>query len=275
MATLWNNFFNKEQPQQNIPTPSNKEQNELVYSTSEFFFPKTLKNLKKKIRIGGRNRHGHVTIRARGGGAMKKYRLIDFDRDMATQSQIEVLKIQHDPNRSAKIALCQAGSNARQFYILAHEGLKEGDILYGKDLLAGRDPLTIGNRLKIKDIPVGTKIHSIERYPNQGAKLVRAAGTFAEILKKDEKSLIQLPSKKKIEISGSCLATIGILSNVEHRYKKMSKAGENRWRGRRPKVRGTAMNPIDHPHGGKTRVAGKRGNQPRTKWGRLAKWNKK
>ena len=199
----------------------------------------------KKKRTGGRNNLGRITVRHRGGGHRKKYRIIDFKRDKFG-IEARVAAIEYDPNRSARIALLHYIDGEKR-YILAPEGLKVGDVL-----ISGPDaPIKPGNALPIERIPLGTEVHNIELKPGQGGKLVRSAGDAAQVLAKEgDYAHIRLPSGEVRLIRLNCLATIGRVGNVEHNSITLGKAGRKRYLGRRPRVRGMAMNPVDHPMGG-------------------------
>nr|QES95302.1 ribosomal protein L2 [Nitzschia sp. (in: diatoms)] len=220
-----------------------------------------IKNHKKK----GRNNRGIITIRHRGGGHKKKYRLIDFKRLKYNIKGI-VHSIEYDPNRNAKISLINYIDGIKK-YILYPNNLKIGDTI-----LSGLNaPLNIGSTLPLEKIPVGKSIHNIELIPGKGGQLVRAAGTYARILAKNNKYVIvKLPSKEIRFLNKNCFATLGKIGNENfHKYKKR-KAGQIRWLGKRPIVRGTAMNPCDHPHGGgEGRTPIGRIN-PKTPWGKPA-----
>ena len=193
----------------------------------------------------GRNSRGKITVRHRGGGAKRKYRIIDFKRDKDL-IPANVAGIEYDPNRSANIALLHYADGEKR-YILAPKGLKAGDkIMSGK----GSD-IKIGNCLKLKDMPVGTEIHNIEMKAGKGGQLVRSAGTAAILTaKEDDYCQVKLPSGEIRKIHSECYSTIGIVGNKEHINVTIGKAGRSRWLNRRPKVRGVAMNPVDHPLGG-------------------------
>ncbi|HPM84309.1 MAG TPA: 50S ribosomal protein L2 [Candidatus Anammoximicrobium sp.] len=201
-----------------------------------------LRPLRKK---GGRNNQGKITARHRGGGHKRMYREIDFRREK-DGVPATVASIQYDPNRSARIALLHYTDGEKR-YILAPDGLQEGDRLEnGPDA-----PPTIGNSLPLKRIPLGTEVHNIEMLPGQGARLCRSAGTAATLVAREAGwAQITLPSGEIRRIPASCRATIGKVGNSDHMSIRLGKAGRKRWLGRRPHVRGTAMNPIDHPHGG-------------------------
>jgi len=201
-----------------------------------------LRPLRKK---GGRNNQGRITARHRGGGHKRRYREIDFRREKEGVPAI-VDSIQYDPNRSARIALLHYTDGEKR-YILAPDGLKEGDRLEN-----GQDaPPSVGNSLPLKRIPLGTEVHNVEMLPGQGARLCRSAGTAATLVARESGwAQITLPSGEIRRIPANCRATIGKVGNPDHMSIRLGKAGRKRWLGRRPHVRGTAMNPIDHPHGG-------------------------
>jgi len=200
-----------------------------------------------KKSTAGRNNQGKITVRFRGGGHKRKYRIIDFKRDK-DGIPAKVAAIEYDPNRTAFIALLHYADGEKR-YIIAPEGLKVGD-----EVMSGPDaPIKVGNALQLKDIPVGTVIHNIELYPGRGGQLVRAAGTWAQYMGKDETgkyAIIKLPSGEIRKINLKCKATIGRVSNPDNENISLGKAGRSRWLGRRPHVRGSAMNAVDHPHGG-------------------------
>ena len=203
------------------------------------------KLLRPKRRKGGRNNQGKITVRHRGGGHKKRYRLVDFRRNKDGVPAV-VNSVQYDPNRSARIALLHYVDGEKR-YILAPEGLKEGD-----QVVSGENaPATVGNCLPLAKIPLGMDIHSIELRPGRGGVLCRSAGVSATLAARDAGwAQINLPSGEIRRVPAACRATIGSLSNSEHMGIVLGKAGRKRWMGRRPHVRGTAMNPIDHPHGG-------------------------
>ncbi|MDP6396202.1 MAG: 50S ribosomal protein L2 [Candidatus Marinimicrobia bacterium] len=200
------------------------------------------RSLKKS---GGRNNKGRITSRRRGGGHKRKYRIIDFKRDKY-DIPAKVASIEYDPNRSARIALLHFVDGEKR-YILSPYGLKVGDtVISGENI-----PLRIGNCLPLKNIPSGHMVHNIELVPGRGGQMVRSAGTGAQIMAKDAGMVtLKLPSKELRLIREDCFATIGEVGNRSHETIQIGKAGRNRWRGRRPKVRGVAMNPVDHPMGG-------------------------
>ncbi len=209
---------------------------------------------------GGRNNQGRITVRFRGGGHKRRYRIIDFKRDK-WGVPAKVAAIEYDPNRSARIALLHYADGEKR-YIIAPEGLKVGDTV-----MSGPDAeIKVGNALPIKYIPVGTFIHNIELIPGKGGQIARAAGTYAQLMAKEgDYAHVRLPSGEVRLIHVNCMATIGQVGNVDHENIVIGKAGRNRWLGRRPHVRGTAMNPVDHPHGG---GEGKtKGRHPVSPWG--------
>jgi large subunit ribosomal protein L2 len=213
-----------------------------------------------KKRTGGRNAHGEITSWHRGGGHAKKYRLIDYRREK-TGIPAKVAAIEYDPNRSARIALLHYADGEKR-YILHPVGLEVGMTVQNG---AAADILP-GNALPIRNIPPGTMVHNLELAPGKGGQLVRSAGGAAQLLSKEgDVALIKLPSGETRKFSLDCMATIGQLGNLDHENVTYGKAGRTRWHGRRPTVRGVAMNPVDHPHGGgEGRV---KGNHPQTPWG--------
>ncbi|MGB9697416.1 MAG: 50S ribosomal protein L2 [Ignavibacteria bacterium] len=213
---------------------------------------------------GGRNSHGHVTSRHRGGGHKRKYRIIDFKRSRSDEAR--VIAIEYDPNRSARIALIQY-PDGEKAYIIAPDGLKIGETVQS----SSDAELKVGNTMKLGDIPLGTFIHNIELKPGKGAQLARSAGANAQILAKDEKYCqVKLPSGEVRLIESECKATIGTVGNIDHENISLGKAGRSRWLGIRPHVRGVAMNPVDHPMGGgEGKTSG--GGHPVSPWGLPAK----
>lgn len=213
---------------------------------------------------GGRNVYGRLTMRHRGGGHKRMYRLIDFKRDKL-DVQATVIAIEYDPNRSARIVLLQYADGEKR-YILAPTGIKVGD-----KIVASAKPDTeikIGNYMPLKLIPAGTPIHNLELRKGLGGAIVRSAGTSAVITAKEgDNAQVKLPSGEERIISLDCMATIGTVGNSEHSSLTYGKAGRIRWLGRRPIVRGSAMNPIDHPHGGGEGKAGQGNPHPVTPWG--------
>ena len=216
---------------------------------------------------GGRNNTGKMTMRYIGGGHKRKYRVIDFRRNK-DGVPATVKSIEYDPNRSARIALLYYADGEKS-YILAPNGLQ-----VGQTLLSGAQAAPeVGNTLPLENIPLGTIVHNIELRPGQGAALVRSAGTFAQITSREDKYVIvKLPSGETRKILGTCKATVGSVGNADHALERSGKAGRSRWLGRRPRVRGVAMNPVDHPMGGGEGRAS--GGHPRSRKGLLAKGKK-
>ena len=217
--------------------------------------------LAPKKRISGRNNDGHITMRRRGGGAKRQYRIIDFKRDKAG-IPARVATIEYDPNRSAHIALLNYADGEKR-YIIAPVGLK-----VGQTIISGPEAdIIAGNALPLRFIPLGTTIHNVELRPGKGAQLVRAAGGAAQLVAKEgDWAQLRLPSGEIRRVNIECYATIGQIGNIEHSNVSLGKAGRKRWLGRRPHVRGVAMNPVDHPHGGgEGKTSG--GRNPVTPWG--------
>lgn len=213
----------------------------------------------------GRNSYGRITVRHRGGGNRKKYRIIDFKRDKFDMSA-QVLSIEYDPNRSAHIALLQYEDGEKR-YILAPAGLKAGDTV---EAGASAD-IKPGNALPLVNIPTGTVIHNVELYPGRGGQLARAAGNAAQLMAKEGAyALLRLPSGELRNVSVNCMATIGQVGNVDHENVKIGKAGRKRHMGWRPTVRGSVMNPNDHPHGGGEGKSPIGRPGPVTPWGKPA-----
>ena len=214
---------------------------------------------------GGRNNTGKITVRHQGGGVKRKYRIIDFKRNK-DGIPARVASVEYDPNRSANIALLVYADGAKA-YILAPKGLVVGQTVISGE---GAD-IKVGNTLVISQIPVGTLIHNIELHPGKGGQLVRSAGTFAQILGREEKYvLVRLSSGEVRKILGTCRATIGVVGNEEHELVRIGKAGRARHMGLRPEVRGSVMNPNDHPHGGGEGKAPIGRKAPLTPWGKKA-----
>ncbi len=217
--------------------------------------------LEPKTRISGRNNDGRITVRRRGGGSKRFYRIIDFKRDKIGMTG-EVVQIEYDPNRSANIALIEYEDGERR-YIIHPVGLKEGS-----KIMSGADAdILPGNTLPIANIPLGTEVHNIELRPGKGGQMVRAAGGFAQLVAKEGKfAQFRMPSGEIRRVPVVCMATVGQVGNVQNENVSLGKAGRSRWKGRRPKVRGVVMNPVDHPHGGgEGKTSG--GRHPVTPWG--------
>ena len=217
--------------------------------------------IEKLNKTGGRNNQGRITVRHIGGGARNKYRVIDFRR-LKDGIEARVERIEYDPNRSAHIALLIYQDGERR-YIIAPAGLKAGD----KIMNGEQSAISVGNCLPLKNIPVGTTIHCVEMKPGKGAQMLRSAGCSGQIAAREGAyATIRLRSGEMRKILNTCRAVIGEVSNSEHSLRALGKAGAKRWRGVRPTVRGVAMNPVDHPHGGgEGRTSG--GRHPVTPWG--------
>lgn len=219
----------------------------------------------KKIRGSGRNNNGRITVRHKGGGHKQAYRVIDFKRNKdGIPAKVE--RIEYDPNRSAHIALVLYADGERR-YIIAPKGLQ-----VGAELMNGQEaPIKVGNTLPLRNIPVGSTIHCIELLPGKGAQMVRSAGGFAQLLAREGTyAQIRLRSGEVRRVLIECRATIGTVGNEENSLRELGKAGAKRWRGIRPTVRGVAMNPVDHPHGGGEGRTGT-GRAPVSPWGQLTK----
>ena len=217
--------------------------------------------IEPKSKKGGRNNNGRITVRHQGGGHKRHYRVIDFKRNKLDIPAI-VERIEYDPNRSANIALLKYADGDRR-YILCPSKMEIGAEIISSDKADIKD----GNSLKLKDIPLGTNIHCVEMKPGKGGQIARSAGTSARLVAKEGiYSTLRLQSGEMRKVLSDCRATLGTVSNQENNLKSIGKAGANRWRGKRPTVRGVAMNPIDHPHGGgEGRTSG--GRHPSTPWG--------
>ncbi len=246
-------------------TPGNR------FSTRSDFEHITTDKPEKKLtaalrKSGGRNNNGRITVRHRGGGHRRRYRIIDFKRDKM-DIIAKVATIEYDPNRSANIALLHYADGEKR-YILAPFSLKVGDQL----ISSSSAELKIGNALCLKNIPTGLIVHNVEMHPGKGAQLVRSAGTGAQIMAHDDDGFtsIKLPSGEVRLINSNCYAVVGEVGNKSHEQIVSGKAGRSRWLGRRPKVRGVAMNPVDHPMGGgEGKSSG--GRHPCTPWGKPTK----
>ena len=230
---------------------------------------KPMKSLTQGLsKKGGRNNAGRITMRRKGGGHKNKYRIIDFKRSKI-DIYASVERIEHDPNRSSYIALIKYDDGVYS-YILAPKDLKIGD----KVIAGEKKEMKVGNCMPLSDIPVGRDIHNVELKIGNGAQLARSAGSSTQIVGKSNGYVaIKLPSGEQRKVREECRATIGILSNIDKKNQKLGKAGRNRWLGIRPSVRGVAMNPIDHPHGGgEGKTSG--GRHPVTPWGKPTKGKK-
>ena len=245
-------------------TPSRRNMTTLDYNEITKKTPeKSLLTVKKEK--AGRNSYGRITVRHQGGGNRQKYRIMDFKRKKDV-IEATVLGIEYDPNRSANIALIEY-KDGEKAYILAPQDLKDGDkVVSGKSA-----DIRPGNCMEINSIPVGTLIHNIELNPGQGGKLVKAAGQSAQLMAKEGKyAHVRLPSGEMRLVLANCRATIGVIGNSEHANVKLGKAGRKRHMGWRPEVRGSAMNPVDHPHGGGEGRAPIGHPGPLTPWGKPA-----
>ncbi|MCF1714709.1 50S ribosomal protein L2 [Flavihumibacter sp. RY-1] len=220
--------------------------------------------LEKKSGTGGRNAQGRRSMRYIGGGHAKMYRLVDFKRDKK-DIPAKVASIEYDPNRSAFIALLNYVDGEKR-YILAPQGLQVGAEVISGDAVAPE----LGNSLMLKNMPLGTVVHNIEMQPGQGGKIARSAGTSAQLSNKEEKyAVLKMPSGELRKVLINCYATVGVASNSDHNLQSMGKAGRNRWKGIKPRNRGVAMNPVDHPMGGGEGRAS--GGHPRSRTGKYAK----
>lgn len=215
----------------------------------------------KKTKTGGRNNKGRITNRHRGGGHKQRYRVVDFKRDKDGVPGV-IERLEYDPNRTAHIALIKYADGERR-YIIAPAGVKAGDRIQS----GIESPIAAGNCLPLRSIPVGTQVHCIELKIGKGAQIARSAGATAQLIAREgDYATVRLRSGEMRKIHADCRATIGVVSNSEHSLRKLGKAGAQRWRGVRPTVRGVAMNPVDHPHGGgEGRTSG--GRHPVSPWG--------
>ncbi|MDR0535999.1 MAG: 50S ribosomal protein L2 [Puniceicoccales bacterium] len=252
--------------------PKTPGQRFLVRNRQELADKRPEKELTESIHNhkGGRNCYGRITSRRRGGGHKRLYRQIDFRRSKL-DVEASIVAIEYDPNRSANIALLQY-TDGEKSYILAPDGLKVGDKVFSTDRTLSE--FTPGLSLKLRNIPPATAIHAIELDPGRGAAIARGAGVFAQLLGiEGDRAILQMPSKEQRYLNADCRATIGVVGNREHQNQSLGKAGRTRWLGKRPRVRGMVMNPVDHPNGGgqgKSKGGGGR-QHLRSPWGQLAK----
>lgn len=247
--------------------PTTKTTRHLIgIDRSELYKGSPVKTLVEgKTSTGGRNNHGHITSRRRGGGAKKAYRLVDFKRQKLDMTAV-VERLEYDPNRTAFIALIKY-EDGTQSYILAPQRLAAGD----KVIAAATADIKPGNAMQLKNMPVGTIVHNIEMQPGRGGQLARSAGCYAQLIGKDAGyAQIRLSSGELRLVRAECFATVGAVSNADHQNTTLAKAGRARWLGIRPSVRGIAMNPVDHPHGGRTNG----GRNPVSPWGWKTKGKK-
>jgi large subunit ribosomal protein L2 len=215
-------------------------------------------------KTGGRNSYGRITVRFRGGGHKRRYRIIDFKRDKI-DIPAKVVSIEYDPNRTARIALLVYADGEKR-YILAPQGLNVGDTVQN----GPNAEIKPGNALPLENIPVGTVVHNVEFIPGKGGQIARAAGNSCQLMAKEGNyALLRMPSGELRKVPVKCYATVGVVGNEDHKNEVDGKAGRVRWMGRKPHVRGVAMNPVDHPHGG-GEGRGK-GHHPQSPWGQLAK----
>jgi len=222
--------------------------------------------LTKKKKAGRSTQTGQITVRHRGGGVKRLYRIVDFGQSKF-QIPGKVIAIEYDPNRTAYLALIEYQDGEKR-YILAPHGIKIGDEIICDE----KTEVKIGNRMKLKNIPIGTEVFNIELMPGRGGKIVRGAGTAAKVLGYEENyTILELPSKERRKFLSECFATIGRVSNPEHIFEDIKKAGRNRLKGWRPTVRGKAMRPVEHPHGGGKGKAPIGLPYPKTPWGKIAK----
>ncbi len=223
--------------------------------------PKAL--IRGEKRAMGRNNAGRITMRHRGGGNKKLLRLVDFKFDKK-DIPAKVEAVQYDPLRTGFVALvCYADGERR--YVLAPKKMKAGDSI----ITSEKAPIEVGNRLPLKNIPIGTQIYNVELQPNGGAKIARSAGNFVELIANDQgQAFLKMPSSEVRKVHEDCWATVGLVSNDQNKLRNEGKAGRNRWKGIRPTVRGTAMNPVDHPHGGGEGRQGRGLRRAKTKWGK-------
>jgi large subunit ribosomal protein L2 len=246
--------------------PTSPARRYLTYVTAEELTRKEPEKslLRPKSRISGRNGYGRITVRHRGGGAKRMLRQVDFRRDKSG-IPARVAAIEYDPNRSARLALLHYRDGEKR-YIIAPNGLKVGDTL----MSGPQADILPGNALPLRNIPVGTLVHNVELQAGKGGQLCRSAGTLAQLLAKEgDRATLKLPSGEVRYVAVECMATIGQVGNLDHENVSLGKAGRVRWMGFRPTVRGTVMNPVDHPMGG---GEGKgKGNHPMTPWGKPTK----
>jgi len=250
--------------------PTSPAQRGLVLvDRSGLYKGKPVKSLTEGLtKSGGRNNHGRVTVRFRGGGHKRSYRMIDFKRSKADMPAT-VERLEYDPNRTAFIALIKY-EDGELSYILAPQRLAAGDMVVS----GNRVDVKPGNAMPLANIPVGTIVHNVEMKPGKGGQIARSAGAYVQLVGRDQGyALLRLSSGEQRMVPGACMATIGAVSNPDHSNITIAKAGRNRWLGKRPHVRGVVMNPVDHPHGGgEGRTSG--GRHPVTPWGKPTKGKK-
>jgi len=243
-------------------SPSRRNASGYMFSEITKSTPEKSLTISKK-RSSGRNNQGKITVRHRGGGARRKIRIVDFKRDK-TGVPGKIAAIEYDPGRTARIALVFYRDGEKR-YILAPTGLEVGATVQS----GPQSEIRIGNALPLRNMPSGTVVHNVELLVGRGGQIVRSAGASAQLMAKEEKyCLLRLPSGEMRRVPADCMATVGQVSNPEHALVKLGKAGKVRWRGRRPQVRGSAMNPVDHPHGGGEGKAPIGHPSPKTPWGK-------
>lgn len=226
------------------------------------------KSLTQEMRkSGGRNSHGHITRRHQGGGHKRRFRIIDFKRRDKDGVPAKVFSVEYDPNRTANIALLHYKDGTKR-YILAPTGINVGDVLFA----GPNSDIRPGNSLPLQNIPVGTVVHNVELKPGRGSQMIRSAGSWGQLMAKEGAyAQIRLPSGAVRKVLIECRATIGQLGNIDHEIIRIGKAGKSRWLGIRPTVRGLAMNPVDHPHGGGEGKSGQGNPHPVSPWGKKTK----
>ncbi|MEC8727301.1 MAG: 50S ribosomal protein L2 [Candidatus Puniceispirillales bacterium] len=242
------------------------QRNLVTVDRSDLYKGKPVKKLTQGLtKTGGRNNSGHITAWQKGGGHKRRYRMVDFKRSKRDIQGI-IERIEYDPNRTAFIALVNY-ADGDQGYILAPQRLSVGD----KVIAADRADIKPGNAMPLSSIPVGTIVHNVELKPGKGGQMARSAGTYVQLIGRDQSySILRLASSEVRMVRSECMATIGAVSNSDQQNIKIGKAGRNRWLGKRPHVRGVAMNPVDHPHGGgEGKTSG--GRHPVTPWGKPTK----
>tara|TARA_E500000178_G_scaffold4844_1_gene5055 strand:+ start:3302 stop:4126 length:825 start_codon:yes stop_codon:yes gene_type:complete len=242
------------------------QRNLVTVDRSDLYKGKPVKKLTQGLtKTGGRNNSGHITSWQKGGGHKRRYRMVDFKRSKRDIEGV-IERIEYDPNRTAFIALVNY-ADGEQGYILAPQRISIGD----KVISANKADIKPGNAMPLSSIPVGTIIHNVELKPGKGGQMARSAGTYVQLIGRDQSySILRLASSEVRMVRSECMATIGAVSNSDQQNIKIGKAGRNRWLGRRPHVRGVAMNPIDHPHGGgEGKTSG--GRHPVTPWGKPTK----
>jgi len=246
-------------------TPSRRQMTAIEFKKILKTAKKPLKKLTAPLKKNaGRNSAGRITVRHKGGGHKKIYRLVDFKQDKINIKGV-IEFVEYDPNRNVFIGLISYADGERR-YVLLPEGIRKGDEIVTSETA----PIKVGNRLPLKNIPVGTNVFNIELFPGSGGKLSRSAGSTAEVMGLEEKyCLLKMPSGEIRKVLAECYATIGIPSNVEYRTINIGKAGRNRWLGIRPTVRGSAMNPCDHPYGGGEGRQPRGTRKPKTAWGKV------